>query len=459
MHLSKFRVGDQHLRDLVGRDDRRVVPNLIACRVTMTVTSKKTRMSKQTFCLWLTLVSAFLGCAWKPLYAADDPNAAARATLERIQALRKERPNDGVLVYYEAALQSQLGQRSLTLELLRSLMGRKLGLIPTRDLGFDAVWNDTEFQTVRKELVDEDVKTLDAPVAFRLKDPKLIPEGIAYDPTSKRFFLGSIAQHKIIVSDAKGEAGDFSAPGDKLDAVLGLAVDPARGHLYAVSTNGFEDSGKTERRNAIMRYNLKDGRLMDRFVAPEAMQLNDVAIAPDGTVYTTDSESSTVFRKKPDERTFARLGETGGVRGANGITFSSDGILYVTLSTGIARVDTATGAATRLPQPDTVVTGGIDGLYWHDGDLFGIQNSTNPGRVVRIALADKGSRVAGLTVLQSYQHPEFDEPTTGAIANGALNVIGNSYVGHYQPDGSIKGAAELKGTTIVAVPLGVPSAH
>jgi hypothetical protein len=38
-------------------------------------------------------------------------------------------------------------------------------------------------------------------------------------------------------------------------------------------------------------------------------------------------------------------------------------------------------------------------------------------------------------------------------------VIGNSYVGHYQPDGSIKDAVELKGTAIVAVPLGVPSAH
>jgi sugar lactone lactonase YvrE len=425
----------------------------------MTATSEKASMNKRTVCIWLTVACAFLSCVWKPIYAADDPNAAARATLERIQALRKERPNDGVLVYYEAAFQSQLGQRSMALELLRSLKGRKLGLIPDRDLGFDAVWNDKEFQTVRKELADEDVKTPDAAVAFRLEDPKLIPEGIAYDPTSKQFFLGSIAQHKIIVTDAKGEAGDFSAPGDRLDAVLGLAVDAARGHLYAVSTNGFEDSGKTERRNAIMLYNLKDGRLMDRFVAPEAMQLNDVAIAPDGTVYTTDSESGTVFRKKLDERTFTRLGERGGVRGANGITFSSNGILYVTLSTGIARVDTATGAVTRLSQPDTVVTGGIDGLYWHDGDLFGVQNGTNPGRVVRIALADKGSRVAGLTVLQSYHHPEFDEPTTGAIANGALNVIGNSYVGHYQPDGSIKDAAKLKGTAIVAVPLGVPSVH
>jgi streptogramin lyase len=416
-------------------------------------------MNKRTFGIWVTIISAFLACAWKAVDAADDPNAATRATLERIQALRKERPNDGVLVYYEAAFQSQLRERGRALDLLRSLKGRKLGLIPTRDLGFEAIWDDKEFQIIRKELAEEDAKTPDAPVAFRLKDPKLIPEGIAYDPTNKRFFLGSIAQHKIIVTEAKGEARDFSDPGDKLDAILGLVVDAARGHLYAVSTNGFEDSGKTDRRNAIMRYNLKDGRLMDRFVAPEAMQLNDVAIAPDGTVYTTDSASSTVFRKKPDEMTFTRLGETGGVRGANGIAFSSDGILYVTLSTGIARVDTATGAATRLPQPDTIVTGGIDGLYWHDGDLFGIQNSTNPGRVVRIALADKGNKVTGLTVLQSYRHPDFDEPTTGAIANGALNVIGNSYVGHYQPNGSIKDSATLKGTAIVAVPLGIPSAH
>ena len=166
-------------------------------------------MNKRTFCIWLTIISAFLACTWKSTYAADDANAAARATLERIQALRKDRPNDGVLVYYEAAFQSQVGQSKLALELLRSLKGRKLGLIPTRDLGFDAVWDDKEFQIIRKELADEDAKTPDAPVAFRLKDPKLIPEGIAYDPTNKRFFLGSIAQHKIIVTDAKGEAHDF----------------------------------------------------------------------------------------------------------------------------------------------------------------------------------------------------------------------------------------------------------
>src|SRR5205823_5940509 len=144
----------------------------------------------------------------------------------------------------------------------------------------DAVWNDPEFQTIRKELTDEEPQTPVSPVAFRLKDPKLIPEGIAFDANGERFFIGSIAQRKIIVRDAKSQVRGFSSPSDKLDTVLGLAVDAERGHLYAVSTNGFLDEANMERRNAVVRYDLKSGRRMDRFAAPEAMQLNDLTVAP-----------------------------------------------------------------------------------------------------------------------------------------------------------------------------------
>ena len=382
----------------------------------------------------------------------EDASVAAQASLKRIQALRKERPGDGVLVFYQALMHVTLGERDAALELLRSLKGRKLGLIPVRDAGFDSVWDDPEFQKISKALADDEPQTFASPVAFRLKDPKLIPEGIAYDAKGMRFFIGSIAQHKIVAAHAQ-ELSDFSNAADKLDAILGLAVDTTRKYLYAVTTNGFEESAKKERRNAVVRYDLKDGRPMDRFVAPDAMQLNDLAIATDGTLYVTDSQTGSLFRKKPEEKTLTKFGATGALRGANGIALAPDGALYVTLSTGIARVDTTSGEPTRLPQPDTVVTGGIDGLYWHGGDLIGIQNSTNPGRVIRIALTNKGMQIAGVTVLQSHHHPEFDEPTTGAIAQGALYVIANSYVGHYQPEGTIKDAADLKSTAIIAVPL------
>src|SRR4029078_6313736 len=135
---------------------------------------------------------------------------------------------------------------------------------------------------IRKQLVDEEPKTGDLPMAFRLKAPKLIPEGIAYDDSTKRFFLGSLSQRKIIVTDGKGDVHDFSGPEDKLDCILGLTVDKDRTHLYAVSTSGFEDSAKTERRNAVVCYDLKTGRLTDRFAAADAMQLNDLTLASDG---------------------------------------------------------------------------------------------------------------------------------------------------------------------------------
>jgi sugar lactone lactonase YvrE len=315
------------------------------------------------------------------------------------------------------------------------------------------VWEDPEFQQIREKLATEEPRTPDASIAFRLADPKLIPEGIADDPKQARFFIGSVAQKKIVSANRKGKVKDFSKPEDNLDCVLGLFVDAAHERLCAVSTNGFLDEAQKQRRNAVFRYDLKKGLLVNRYDAPDANQLNDLTITADGTIYATDSASGTLFRKKPADKTLTPFGAKGTLPGANGITFGADGSLYVAISTGIARIDLSTGAPTRLPQSDTVVTGGCDGLYWHRGDLVGIQNVTNPGRVIRIALTDQGTRISGVTVLQSHHHAEFAEPTTGAIAGDALYVIANSYVGHFLPNGSIKDPGQLKPTAIVAVPL------
>ncbi len=385
--------------------------------------------------------------------AKDNPKSAMRARLERFQSLRKERPNDGVLIFYEAIIRIGLGERDAAFALLRSLEGRQLGLLPVRDTGFDVIWDDPGFQKILQQLAQQEVRTSDAPVAFRLADPKLIPEGIAYDPKRDRFFIGSVAQKKIVSANRKGEAKDFSKPQDNLDCVLGLFVDVAHEELCAVSTNGFLDEAQKQRRNAVVRYDLKKGLLVNRYDAPDAKQLNDLTISPDGTIYATDSAGGTLFRKTSSQRTLTPFGGEGALRGANGITLAADGKLYVATSTGIATIDLSTGAPTRLPQPDTVVTAGCDGLYQVKGDLIGIQNVTNPGRVIRIALADQGTRISGVTILQSHHHLEFAEPTTGAVAADALYVIANSYVGHFQPDGSIKKPEQLKPTAILAIPM------
>ncbi len=401
------------------------------------------------------LLPVLLAAALLPAQAQqqDDPSAALKAQLERIRQLRQQRPGDGLLVFYQAMTHAQLGERDAVLAELGSLSGRRLGLVPTPVFGFDRVWDDPEFQALRRKLLEEEPRTADAPVALRLPDARLIPEGIAYDAKTRRVFVGSIAQHKIVVADAKGRVRDFSRAADGLDAVLGLAVAPGGDRLCAVSTNAFEDSAKQGKRNAVLCYSLKTGRLLVRLEAPDAAQLNDLAIARDGTLYVTDSQASGLFKAGPGDRTLQRLGAAGAVRGANGIALAPDGTLYVSLSTGIARVDATSGEAQRLPQPDDVALGGMDGLYWHDGALVGIQNVTNPGRVVRVALSEDGRRITGAKVLQSHHHPAFEEPTTGAIVGDKLYVIANSHVGRHHPDGTLKDPQTLKPTAVIAVPL------
>src|SRR6185295_6886459 len=141
---------------------------------------------------------------------------AARASLERIRALRAQRPGDGLLAYYQAITHATLGERDAALAELKSLLGRRLGIVPAPGTGLDPLWNDPEFQALRARLAEEEPRTPDAPESFRLADPRLVPEGIAWDAARKRFLVGSIAERKIVAVDARRRTRDFSRPEDGL---------------------------------------------------------------------------------------------------------------------------------------------------------------------------------------------------------------------------------------------------
>ncbi|MEJ6020943.1 SMP-30/gluconolactonase/LRE family protein [Ramlibacter sp. PS4R-6] len=394
------------------------------------------------------LAALLLACAACAHAQDADPQAALKAQLARIQELRQARPGDGLLAYFQAFTHAGLGQKDEAIAQLRSLKGRRLGIVPARQM-FEPLWADASFQAVVRELADEEPRTADAPVVLRLADAQLVPEGIAYDARRRVHYIGSIAQRKIVAVDAQGRARDFATG---LDRVLGLAIDAKGDWLCAVSTNGFEDGASKERRNAVVCFALASGRRLARIDVPDAMQLNDLALAPDGSWYVTDSAAGRLYRIAPGASSAQRVGETG-LPGANGVAVSPGGIVYVALNTGIARIDPATGAAARMAQPDDVVTGGIDGLYWHEGALVGVQNVSNPGRVVRVELDGAAQKVTGVRVLQASRHPEFAEPTTGTIVGGALHVIANSHVAHFQPDATLRDPGRLRPTAIVAVPL------
>ncbi len=93
---------------------------------------------------WTLVLTAILASC-NPIWGQQD-QAALKEQLAGIQSLRTVRPDDGLLAYYEAMTQAQLGDKTAALKALRSLLGRRLGLIPAAGLGFDDLWKDDEFQ-------------------------------------------------------------------------------------------------------------------------------------------------------------------------------------------------------------------------------------------------------------------------------------------------------------------------
>ena len=378
---------------------------------------------------------------------------AARATVRRVEAMLEQRPNDAMLQYYLAMFHAQAGDRAEALNGLRKVAERHLGFHPTAGDGFEPLRRDAEFQEILTGIEAKEPKVLGAAEAFHLPDPRFIPEGIAYDAKKQRFFIGSVAQRRIIERTRDGKFVDFATESDGLKSVLGLRVDAERRLLYAVSTNAFAHSADESLENWLYVYDLETRKLKGRYLAIEAISFNDVAVGPAGEVVLTDAAAGAVYRLDSTLGELILVAPPGAVSSANGIDFAPDGKrVFVAGATGIVTVDLQSGRYERMPQPDNIAAGALDGLYFHDGALIGIQNVICPGRVVRLTLDPEARKITGLEVLQAY-HPLLDEPTTGAIVADSVFVIANSFVGRVAEDRSLRDAATLRPTTVLKVPL------
>jgi len=368
------------------------------------------------------LCAALLALAGAGPVAAA-PTDAQRQSIAAVQALLQHRPDDPTLWFFLARFEAQAGDVHASVAALEKVDALGEGFLPARELGFEADWGDPAFQAVRARM-EARLPRLDfAPIAFEIDDAHFEPEGIAWDSHGHNFFLGSIAEHRILRVDAHGAQGEFAGAAANLDAVLGLAVDAPRRTLYAVSTSAVTPEGRVHRHNAIVAFDVDSARLLRRIEVPEALQLNDVAVARGGRVFATDSESGAVF-EIPKQGAPRILVPAGSLRGSNGLAASADAKrLYVAQSSGIAVVDLATGAVSRMTMPAREAAGAIDGLYQWEGSLIGVQNLTNPGRVILMTLDHDGTAVTRVQTLLSHHHNMLAEPTTGAVTDHGFFLL------------------------------------
>lgn len=287
--------------------------------------------------------------------------------------------------------------------------------------------------------------------AFTLQEKDLIPEGIAYNPADKSFYVGSINKKKIVKIDSRGSVSDFVKAGaDGLAMVIGLRIDPELQQLWVCSNEG---EGIKGGQASVNHYDLRSGKLIHRYVVQvenETHFFNDIVIAH-GKLYITDSEFRAVYELDPATRTIALFLKSDRLYYPNGIVWiEATDNLVVSSGTGLITVNLATRYVGSIPFGSYFLFGS-DGMYYYEGSIVAIQNVSFPITINRFYLNDQHTAITKGEVLL-IDEPNFDMPTTGAIADGWFYFIANSQLRNYEK-GVIKEPAKLKEISIMRIRL------
>jgi sugar lactone lactonase YvrE len=188
--------------------------------------------------------------------------------------------------------------------------------------------------------------------------------------------------------------------------------------------------------------------MLPRVEGPQALGdlvfLGDDILASDqldGRLYRLDLESG-----------YEVLLDRGRLKSPQGLVLdNAQRVLYVAdYVGGLYRLDLESGDLRRFDDSPTASYYGIDGLYRHGDWLIAVQNGIRPNRVSAHRLSDDGERIVESRILLM-NHPDFDEPTLGTIADGAFYLVANSHWNRFDRDNALP--PDLAGPVILEVEL------
>jgi sugar lactone lactonase YvrE len=387
--------------------------------------------------------------------------------LAKYEEIAKRRPGDVYVLYNLACGQALNGKTADAERTLLQVAALRAFSDLDADTDFDSIRQSDGYKRAAAQMkaLRAERITSGAVVAFTIPEKGLVPEGVAYDPVTKSFFVSSIRKRKVFRIDSAGKVSVFVAPRTGgLRTAAGIGIDAKRRSLWVASEAmpHMEGYVKDEPlQAALFEFDADTGKLRREMRPPATGKpagFDDVAVAADGRVYVNDGFNGRVWTLPPGGGALEVFLESDVFRGTQGLAPTPDGrTLYVSDYSSLYRVDVASKRMTRLPVPTDVALNGIDGLVLSGGSLYAIQNGVVPNRVIRVDLGPDGATVTGAKILEM-NHPAFDEPTLAVAANGALYVTANSQGGKFQDQKHPITPDEMQDAVILKVPLS-PAAH
>jgi len=176
-------------------------------------------------------------------------------------------------------------------------MGQSTGLLATSK-DFSELVKNTNFTKIQSGMAANRSSFSVGSTAFLLSDSALLAEDVDYDPRTKRFFITSVREKKLVSTEASGASIDFAKAPDNWP-MLAVKVDPSRGVLWAteVALQGFSAAPQSNwGRSALLCFDLKNGKLLRRIEGPHPSALGDMVLTGQGDVIVSDGDGGGVYR-------------------------------------------------------------------------------------------------------------------------------------------------------------------
>lgn len=270
----------------------------------------------------------------------------------------------------------------------------------------------------------------------------VLAESVAFDAKTGRLLISQIHARRIVAIDKDGAVSDFTAPADDVWGVFGIAIDPKRRVLWALTAATPQAKGVAAAdlgATALLRINLDTGKVLTRHAPPadgSKRQLGDLTVGPDGAVYASNSLGGEIWRLEPGAKALDRLVSSPELGSPQGLALTADGrrLLVADYSSGLHVVDLASGAVSPVAIPPDVALLGVDGLARAGQTLIAVQNGVAPQRLLRLWPTPDGTRLIRVETLAA-SLPDLDEPTSGAMRGDDFVFVARSQWTEFGDDG------------------------
>lgn len=320
-----------------------------------------------------------------------------------------------------------------------------------------------------------------APVAARLAAnaaPKGVPTVAATLPKAGPIYEGlarfgdgwlvsSVTEHTIYKVDAKGAVTPFLKGDAETGGIFGLAVDGRT--VWATEASGPEIPGSAgAARTALLKIDGKTGAILARYPvegAPGPVQLGDVVVASNGTVYASASVGAAIYRLTPGAKALEVALASKELGSPQGLVVCETGkaLLIADYPTGLHRLDLKTGKLAPVGGMH-VAMAGTDGLFRvgydyqmrnatpHPMAVVATQNGVSPARLIMLRISVDCREIEDMQVAAA-NHPALDDLTLGAAMPGGMAVIGRGGWAGYGGDGKPLAGAKPQSAQILTFPF------